>query len=106
MDIPVGYFVGVAQCTLCRGPWSSTGPVPGYGVDVPVVVQRQVLWPTLLANAGSTVDTFSASLLGGFWKNFTYFLRECGTLILKSILRPALLWPAGEVCTVDASIAE
>ena len=51
MDIPVGYLVGDAQCTLCRGPWSSTGPVPGYGVDVPVVVQRQVLWPTLLANA-------------------------------------------------------
>ena len=46
------------------------------------------------ANAGSTVDTCSASLLGGLWKNFTYFLRECGTLILKSILRPALLWPA------------
>ena len=44
VDIPVGYLVGDAQCTLCRGPWSSTGPVPGYGVDVPVVVQRQVLW--------------------------------------------------------------
>ena len=106
MDFPVGYLVGDAQCTLCAGPWSSIGPVSWYGVDVPVVVQRQVLWPTLLANAGSTVDTCSASLLGGLWKNFTYFLRECGTLILKSILRPALLWPAGEVCTVDASIAE
>ena len=42
------------------------GPVPGYCVDVPVVVQRQVLWPTLLANAGSTVDTCSASLLVGY----------------------------------------
>ena len=33
MDIPVGYFVGDAQCTLCRGPWSSTGPGSWYGVE-------------------------------------------------------------------------
>ena len=56
--------VGAAQCTLCRGPWSSTGSVPWYGVDVPVVVQRQVPWPTLLAHAwlerlpGSFLDEF------------------------------------------------
>ena len=29
VDIPVGYLVGDAQCTLCTGPWSSTGPVFG-----------------------------------------------------------------------------
>ena len=52
------------------------------------------------------LDIFSASLLGGFWKNFTYFLREGGILILKSTLRPALLSRSGEVCTADASIAE
>ena len=69
-------------------------------------MQQQVLWPTLLANAGSTVDTYSASLLGGLWKNFTYFLREGGTQTLKSTLRPALPSRSGEVCTVDASIAE
>ena len=69
-------------------------------------MQQQVLWPTLLANAGSTVDTFSASLLGGLWKNFTYFLRAGGTQTLKSTLRPALPSRSGEVCTVDASIAE
>ena len=43
--------VGAAQCTLCTRPWSCTGPVPWYGVDVPVVVQQQVPWPTLLAHA-------------------------------------------------------
>ena len=59
-------------------------------------MQQQVPWPTLLANAGSTVDTFSASLL----------LREGGTQTLKSTLRPALHSRSGEVCTVDASIAE
>ena len=92
VDIPVGYLVGDAQCTLCRGPWSSTGPVPGYGVDVPVVVQRQVLW--LSCECWFDSGYMFCSLLGGLWKNFTYFLRECGTLILKTILRPALLWPA------------
>ena len=35
-----------------------------------------------------------------------FFLREGGTLILKSTLRPALHSRSGEVCTVDASIAE
>ena len=29
LDIPGGYLVGDAQCTLCTGPWSSTGPVLG-----------------------------------------------------------------------------
>ena len=62
MDIPVGYLVGDAQCTLGIGPWSSTGPGSWFGDDVPVVVQRQVLWPPLLANGGSTVDTCSARL--------------------------------------------
>ena len=57
----------------------------------PVVVQQQVLWPTLLAYAGSTVDTCSASLLGVLWKIFTYFFREDGYQILKLILHPALL---------------
>ena len=28
VDIPVGYRAGDAQCALCTGPWSSTGPVP------------------------------------------------------------------------------
>ena len=45
-------------------------------------------------------------LSGCFLKNFTHFLRECGTLILKSILRSALHWPTVEVCTGNASIAE
>ena len=45
-------------------------------------------------------------LPGCFLKNFTHFPRECGTLILKSTLRPALPSRSGEVCTVDASIAE
>ena len=66
MDFPVGYLVGDAQCTLCAGPWSSIGPVSWYGVDVPVVVQRQVLWPTLLANAGSTVILVLRLYLVGF----------------------------------------
>ena len=48
----------------------------------------------------------SAFLLGAVWKNFAYFLREGGTQILKSTLRPALHLRTGEVCTVDASIAE
>ena len=44
--------------------------------------------------------------LGAVWKNFTYFLREGGTLILKLTLRPALHSRSGQVCTVDDSIAE
>ena len=44
--------------------------------------------------------------LVGLWKNFTYFLRVGGTQTLKSTLRPALPSRSGEVCTVDASIAE
>ena len=54
----------------------------------------------------STVDTCSASLFGAFWKNCTHFLHEGGTQILKSTLRRALHSRSGEVCTVDASIAE
>ena len=37
---------------------------------------------------------------------FAYFLREGGTPILKSTLRPALHLRTGEVCTVGASIAK
>ena len=97
--------VGAAQCALCRGPWSSTGPVPRYGVDVPVVVQRQVPWPTLLAHAWLDSGYIFCVYLGAFWTNFTHFPREGGTLILKSILHPAL--PSSEeVCTVDASVAD
>ena len=66
MDIPVGYLVGDAQCTLCRGPWSSTGPVPGYGVDVPVVVQRQVPWLTLLVRAWPDSGYIFCVYLGAF----------------------------------------
>ena len=51
---------------------------------------------------GSTVDTSSASI----WTNCTQFLREGGTQILKSILHPALSSLSGEVCTVDASVAD
>ena len=98
--------VGAAQCTLCRGPWSSTGPVPWCGVDVPVVVQRQVPWPTLLVNAWLHSGYIFCVYLAAFRKNFTQFLREGGTQILKSILHPALSSSSGEVCTVDASVAD
>ena len=37
-----------------------------------------------------------------YGRNFALFLREGCTLILKSILHPALRVPTGEVCTVDA----
>ena len=59
-----------------RGPWSSTGPVPWYGVDVPVVVQRQVPWPTLLAHAWLDSGYIFCVYLAAFWTNFTQFLRE------------------------------
>ena len=94
-----------AETVLCTGPWSSTGPVFGM-----------VLSARCCATTDAVADSargclvrqwiFSASLLGGLWKNFTYFLREGGTQILKSTLRPALHSRSGEVCTVDASIAE
>ena len=98
--------VGAAQCTLCRGPWSSTGPVPWYGVDVPVVVQQHVLWLTLLAHAWLDSGYIFCVYMGAFWTHFTQFLCEGGTLIRKSIVHPALPSLSGEVCTVDASVAD
>ena len=89
-NIPVGYLVGDAQCTLCTGPWSSTGPGSWYGIERPLLVQQQVPWPTLLAYAWFDSRYISASLLDALWKNFSHFLREGGTPILKLILRPAL----------------
>ena len=72
----------------------------------PVVVQQQVPWPTLLADAWFDSGYIFCVYLGAVWKNFTYFLREGGTQILKSTLSPALHSRSGEVCTVDASITE
>ena len=69
-------------------------------------MQRQVPWLTLLARAWLDTGYIFCVYLGAVWKKFTYFLREGGTLILKSTLRPALHSRSGEVCTVDASIAE
>ena len=55
---------------------------------------------------GSTVDTFLRIYVRVLWTIFTHFLREGGTPILKSILRPALPFCSGKVCTVDASVAD
>ena len=41
MDVPVGYLVGDAQCTLCTGPWSSTGPGSWYGVERPLLCNNR-----------------------------------------------------------------
>ena len=73
LDIPVGYLVGDAQCTLRTGPWSSTGPGSWYGVDVPVVVQQQVPWPTLLADAWFDSGYIFCVSTWWLWKNFTHF---------------------------------
>ena len=89
---------GAAQCTLCGGLWSSTGPVPWYGVDVPVVVQRQVPWPTLLVHAWLDSGYLFCVYLAAFCTNFSQFL--------VSILHPALHSLSGEVCTVEASVAD
>ena len=90
LDIPVGCLVGDAQCKLCTGPWSSTGPVLWYGVQRPLLCNNRCRGRLYSRMLGSTVDTCSASLLGAFWKNFTNVLREGSTQILMSILRPAL----------------
>ena len=63
-----------ASCAADHG--DLTGPVFGSAVDAPVVVQRQC-WVRML---GSTVDTYSVSVQGGRYQNFSYFLREGGTL--------------------------
>ena len=62
-------------------------------------------WPTLLADAWFD-SGYILHLPGCGLEDFYIFLREGGTLILKSTLRPALHSRSGEVCTVDASIAE
>ena len=106
VDIPVGYLVGDAQCTLCTGPWGSTGPVLGM-----------VLSACCCATTGAVADSSRVCLLRQwilvlrfylvrFWKNCTHFRHQGGTQILKSTLRPALHSRSGEVCTVDVSIAE
>ena len=71
LDIPVGYLVGDAQCTLCTGPWSPTGPVFGT-----------VLSARCCATTGAVADSargclvrqwiHSAFLLGAVWKNVTF----------------------------------
>ena len=91
LGIPVGYLVGDAQCTLCTGPWSSSGPVSGYGVEHPLLCNDRCRGRLFSRVLGSTVDTYSASAWVFFGRNFAYFLREGGTLILKSTLHPALL---------------
>ena len=70
LDIPVGYLVGDAQCTMCTGPWSSTGPVFGM-----------VLSARCCATTGAVADSarvclvrqwiHSAFLLGAVWKNLS-----------------------------------
>ena len=68
-------------------------------------MQQQVLWPTLLANlVRQWIHSLRLYLVG--YGEFTYFLREGGTQTLKSTLRPALHSRSGELCTVEASIAE
>ena len=79
----VGHLVGDAQCTLCTGPWGSTGPVSWCGVECALLCNNRCRGRLCSRMLGSTVDTFSASLLGALWTNFTYFLREGGTQILK-----------------------
>ena len=71
-----------------------------------MVVQQQVPWPTLLADARFDSGYIFWIYQGAVWKNSTYFYVKGGTQILKSTLRPALHSRSGEVCTVDASIAE
>ena len=43
-SIVVGAMDVDAQCTLCTGPWSSTGPVPWHGVECPLLCNNQVPW--------------------------------------------------------------
>ena len=69
-------------------------------------MQQQVAWPTLLADAWCDSGYVLRLYLVGYGRISTYFLREGGTQILKSTLCPALHSRSGEVCTVDASIAE
>ena len=54
----VGYVVGDAQSTLCRGLWSSTGPVLWYGVERPLLCNNRCRGRLCSRMLGSTVDTF------------------------------------------------
>ena len=50
-----GHLVGDAQCTLCTGPWSSTGPVSGYCVERPLLCYNRCRGRLCSRMFGSTV---------------------------------------------------
>ena len=102
LDIPVGYLVGGAQCTLCTGPWSSTGPVSWYGVERSLLCNNRCRGRLCSRMLGSTMDTLSAFYLVRYGRVSHIFYVKA---VLRT-LRPALHLRTGEVCTVDASIAE
>ena len=57
-DIAVGYLVGDAQCTLCTGPWSSTGPGSWCGVERLLLCNNRCRGRLCWRMLGSTVGTF------------------------------------------------
>ena len=88
------FAVGAAQCILCRGPWCSTGPLPGDGVDVPVVVQRQVPWLTLLARAWLDSGYIFCVYQGAFWRISHIFYVN---VVLRSWSRFCVLLSIGQL---------
>ena len=62
---------------------------------------REILESCSCALVGSTVNTCSASVLGCFWTNGTYFLRR-GGLGSRGVLSPCRC-RMGEVCSAGAS---
>ena len=89
--IVVGAMDVDAQCTLCTGPWSSTGPVPWYGVECPLLCNNRCRCHSARVCLTRQWIHVLRLCVGALWTNFAHFLREGGTQILKLILHPALL---------------
>ena len=67
----------------------------------PLVFRLRSSWYSFRAMLGSTVDTCPASALGCFWR---FFLRVCGTRLLKSILSCSPVWGAAFVVDLGCSV--
>ena len=88
----VGAMDADAQCTLCTGPWSSTGPVPCMVLSACCCATTGAV-ATLLVYAwldsGYMFCVFTWVRYGRISHNF--YVKAVGTQILKLILHPALL---------------